>query len=1029
MIRSGKGRFLALLSAAVISLGSVTAFGSDITVQAAMNTSEFASGYSYPTQMRGLTAFQLVSDMGAGWNLGNSLESSDSETNWGNPKTTKSMIDAIAAKGFTTLRVPVRWDDHYSDSSKYIISAEYMDRVETVVNYGLANGMYVILNVHHNDLQAAVSSSTSAQNKISEELAAIWKQIGTRFKNYGDKLIFEVNNEPRCGEDWTGNASYYKCVNANNEAARAAIRATGGNNAKRLIMLPTYCASGDAAKAEAWSNTSGDSMIAASIHAYLPFDFAFSGDGHKDWQASDLTELSGFFTRMYNTFISKGVPVVIGEFGATNKSNTAYREKYAGIYASLARQFAAQDIPCVWWDNNCFGTGSENFGIFNRGSRSFTYGGIADALVAAYNGDPQYETATGGENVLFSGTGTSSNYGQAVSFDPSAITSLSSSDKIYCSYSSYGDIEFILQSFTDSSRGWIQVAPDSASNGTAVWSVSSLKSAFGGSFSGLGKAYIGDRGSSLTVTKVYVPGGTAHTHVYNGKSAVALEATAYTKGRKQIYCSVSGCTAYRIVTVPKLDSTRPVITSVTAGTEQATVAWSAVSGATKYEVFTYLNDKWTSHGTTTACNMTVKNLTGGTSYGFVVKAYVNGSWSGISNMVYATPVKAAVPKPVITSANAGTEEVALTWSAVQGASQYAVYTYLNNKWELKGTTTACNMTVKNLTGGTSYGFAVKAYVNGEWSDPSDKVYATPKACEIPKPAITSAKAQDSSVLLSWSTVSGASQYAVYYITGGKWYNVGTTTATAMTVSGLTNGTKYGFAVKAYVSGKWSAITTADIVYATPEAAVTKPVITKAQGQDGRVALNWTSVNGATNYAVYTYLNGKWSVAGYRTANGMYVTGLINGVKYGFAVKAYVNGSWSGITSADIVYATPVGASVKPVITKAQGQDGRVALNWTSVNGATNYAVYTYLNGKWSLAGYRTANGMYVTGLTNGVKYGFAVKAYVNGAWTNIVSSDIVYATPTANKADVMYADTESFISDDIFDIGIDDIDIGLPDIA
>ena len=941
MIRSGKGRFLAFLSAAVISLGSVTAFGSDITVQAAMNTSEFASGYSYPTQMRGLTAFQLVSDMGAGWNLGNSLESSDSETNWGNPKTTKSMIDAIAAKGFTTLRVPVRWDDHYSDSSKYIISAEYMDRVETVVNYGLANGMYVILNVHHNDLQAAVSSSTSAQNKISEELAAIWKQIGTRFKNYGDKLIFEVNNEPRCGEDWTGNASYYKCVNANNEAARAAIRATGGNNAKRLIMLPTYCASGDAAKAEAWSNTSGDSMIAASIHAYLPFDFAFSGDGHKDWQASDLTELSGFFTRMYNTFISKGVPVVIGEFGATNKSNTAYREKYAGIYASLARQFAAQDIPCVWWDNNCFGTGSENFGIFNRGSRSFTYGGIADALVAAYNGDPQYETATGGENVLFSGTGTSSNYGQAVSFDPGAITSLSSSDKIYCSYSSYGDIEFILQSFTDSSRGWIQVAPDSVSNGTAVWSVSSLKSAFGGSFSGLGKAYIGDRGSSLTVTKVYVPGGTAHTHVYNGKSAVALEATAYTKGRKQIYCSVSGCTAYRIVTVPKLDSTRPVITSVTAGTEQATVAWSAVSGATKYEVFTYLNDKWTSHGTTTACNMTVKNL----------------------------------------------------------------------------------------TGGTSYGFAVKAYVNGEWSDPSDKVYATPKACEIPKPAVTSAKAQDSSVLLSWSTVSGASQYAVYYITGGKWYNAGTTTATAMTVSGLTNGTKYGFAVKAYVSGKWSAITTADIVYATPEAAVTKPVITKAQGQDGRVALNWTSVNGATNYAVYTYLNGKWSVAGYRTANGMYVTGLTNGVKYGFAVKAYVNGSWSGITSADIVYATPVGASVKPVITKAQGQDGRVALNWTSVNGATNYAVYTYLNGKWSLAGYRTANGMYVTGLTNGVKYGFAVKAYVNGAWTNIVSSDIVYATPTADKADVMYADTESFISDDIFDMGIEDIDIGLPDIA
>ena len=162
---------------------------------------------------------------------------------------------------------------------------------------------------------------------------------------------------------------------------------------------------------------------------------------------------------------------------------------------------------------------------------------------------------------------------------------------------------------------------------------------------------------------------------------------------------------------------------------------------------------------------------------------------------------------------------------------------------------------------------------------------------------------------------------------------------------------------------------------------------------------------------------------------MTVSGLTNGTKYGFAVKAYVSGKWSAITTADIVYATPEAAVTKPVITKAQGQDGRVALNWTSVNGATNYAVYTYLNGKWSLAGYRTANGMYVTGLTNGVKYGFAVKAYVNGAWTSIVSSDIVYATPTADKADVMYADTESFISDDIFDMGIDDIDISLPDIA
>ena len=261
------------------------------------------------------------------------------------------------------------------------------------------------------------------------------------------------------------------------------------------------------------------------------------------------------------------------------------------------------------------------------------------------------------------------------------------------------------------------------------------------------------------------------------------------------------------------------------------------------------------------------------------------------------------------------------------------------------------------------------------------------------PYITSITAGSGKVDLSWSSVSGAANYAVYYTANGKWYNAGTTTALKMAVSGLTGGTRYGFAVKAYLNGAWTSVSSSDIVYATPTAAVEKPKITKAEGQDGQVALNWTAVNGATNYAVYTYLNGTWSVAGYRTATGMYVRNLTNGTKYGFAVKAYVNGAWTSISSSDIVYATPVGNSAKPVITKAQGQNGRVALNWTSVSGATNYAVYTYLNGTWSLAGYRTATGMYVGNLTNGTTYGFAVKAYVNGAWTSVSSSDIVYATP------------------------------------
>lgn len=289
------------------------------------------------------------------------------------------------------------------------------------------------------------------------------------------------------------------------------------------------------------------------------------------------------------------------------------------------------------------------------------------------------------------------------------------------------------------------------------------------------------------------------------------------------------------------------------------------------------------------------------------------------------------------------------------------------------------------------------------------------------PSITSITAGSGKVDLSWSSVSGAANYAVYYTANGKWYNAGTTTALKMTVSGLTGGTRYGFAVKAYLNGAWTSVSSSDIVYATPTAAVEKPKITKAEGQNGQVALNWTAVNGATNYAVYYTVGGKWYNAGTRTATGMYVRNLTNGTKYGFAVKAYVNGTWSSVSTSDIVYATPVSAAAKPVITKAQGQNGRVALNWTSVSGATNYAVYTYLNGTWSLAGYRTTTGMYVRNLTNGTTYGFAVKAYVNGAWTNITSADIVYATPTAAKSDLMDTDLDDFSF--LEDNGIDFVDI------
>ncbi|HAU84104.1 MAG TPA: hypothetical protein DCW90_00805 [Lachnospiraceae bacterium] len=345
---------------------------------------------AYSSDMRQMTAAQIVADMGAGWNMGNSLESENDETGWGNPRITKQMVQAIANRGFSTIRIPVRWDDNYSNSSNYTIKSSYLDRVEEVVNYGLDCGLYVIINVHHNDLQTKANYNSSDQWQVKQELKAIWTQVGNRFKNYGDKLVFEVNNEPRNGDnDWNGDSTLYNVVNEYNEAGRAAIRATGGNNAKRLVMLPTYCASADEPKVAGWKNLSSDNMIAVSIHAYHPFDFAFQGDGHNDWTDDDYNQLKGTFNRLNQYFVSKGVPVVIGEFGCTNKNNLNDRVKAVGIYANMAKELG---MASIIWDNNNDGCGGEYFKIFDRNSLTFTYDGIAGALVNAYKDKPVYST-------------------------------------------------------------------------------------------------------------------------------------------------------------------------------------------------------------------------------------------------------------------------------------------------------------------------------------------------------------------------------------------------------------------------------------------------------------------------------------------------------------------------------------------------------------------------------------------------------------------------------------------------------------
>lgn len=499
-------------------LQNITEVVCDITlteyefIAAPVEEPEFPDDYTYPTTMRDISAMDLVKEMKVGWNLGNTLEAAGGETNWGNPVTKRKMIDALKAAGFTTIRIPVRWDEHYIDNN-YTIDPEFMKRVETVVNYALINDMYAIINIHHNQLQSQVNEES--KDKVLAELDALWTQIANHFKDYGDKLIFETINEPRNGEDWNGNTSLYEIVNEYNAKALTAIRLTGGNNDKRLVMLPTYAASADYNKIISMV-VPEDDHIAVSLHAYTPYDFALNtaAGSQTTFGENDKKLLDKLFELINRTFVEKGIPVVLGEFAATNKDNLDDRVAYAYYYAQAAGHF---NIPICWWDNGNFDAIGEAMGIFNRRTITFVYPEILQALLEGWSSEK--EISDQDPDVLFSGIGRSSNWGQAVALHLGldfVFDDFTDGLIIAVEYQSEKEPELILQGQTEGVY-WVKVNPAKTfvneSSSIAYFTLSDMVDAYKSAltdydsydtiFPTLATIYIGDTDADLIVTKVY----------------------------------------------------------------------------------------------------------------------------------------------------------------------------------------------------------------------------------------------------------------------------------------------------------------------------------------------------------------------------------------------------------------------------------------------------------------------------------------------------------------------------------------------
>ncbi len=333
-----------------------------------------------------ISSKELVADMRIGWNLGNTLDATggignDSERAWGNPITTKEMIDAVVDAGFNVIRIPITWDGHFSGEPEYKIHEAWLERVKEVVDYAYERDVYVIINLHHEEWHFPSEENKEEACRI---LRALWTQIANYFMEYDEHLIFEGLNEPRkkgTDVEWNaGDAEGREVVNHFAEVFVETVRATGGNNTYRHLMVTGYAASSNRGSMEAIRIPKDDKLI-VSVHAYVPYDFALNISGTAQWDIEkDTGEIDAVFQSIDELFLQKGVPVIIGEFGAMNRENEAARVEWVTYYLNTAGKYG---VPCIWWDNHSFSGDGEKFGLFNRYELSFPYESLLDAMMKA----------------------------------------------------------------------------------------------------------------------------------------------------------------------------------------------------------------------------------------------------------------------------------------------------------------------------------------------------------------------------------------------------------------------------------------------------------------------------------------------------------------------------------------------------------------------------------------------------------------------------------------------------------------------
>lgn len=362
------------------------------------NSSSSSSSSSVSQVSGSLTSTNAVSLMSPGVNLGNTLEAigwngtppftTSQETAWGAPPANQATFDGFKAAGFKSVRIPVAWSQ-YADAN-YTIAPFWLARVKQVVDYARNDGLFVIINIHWDG--GGIEANASQQAASNTKLKTLWTQIANNFKDYDDHLLFsgmnEVGDDSNSNNMTTEECGYQKGFQ---QTFVDAVRATGGNNATRFLIVQGYYTDVDKTVScdAVLPKDSATGRLMEEVHYYSPYDFTINGSSNI-WQwGANATDPSATetwanesyvdaeFQKMKSTFVDKGVPVILGEYGAYNKPAYPDMDQYRLYWDKYITHSAYQHgmVP-MYWDTG---------GLIDRNTGAQIDKGAISAIIGAVN--------------------------------------------------------------------------------------------------------------------------------------------------------------------------------------------------------------------------------------------------------------------------------------------------------------------------------------------------------------------------------------------------------------------------------------------------------------------------------------------------------------------------------------------------------------------------------------------------------------------------------------------------------------------